>query len=78
MSSVIDLLERFGRDSRLRHATSSELERELGRANLAPAVCGAILGNDRMQLESLLGAQPNVCCMIEPVEVDEGGKEDGN
>jgi replication fork clamp-binding protein CrfC len=64
MSNVIDFLERLGTDARLRHASDPELEQALIGAQIDPAVREAILLRDQRRLESLLGANPNVCCMI--------------
>ena len=80
MSNVIDFLERLGKDAQLRHASDQELERALIDAHIDPAVREAILLRDQRQLEILLGANPNVCCMIiaparEEDEEEDEGKE---
>jgi hypothetical protein len=64
MSNVIDFLERLGRDAQLRHADDRELEQVMINAQIDPAVRAAILVRDQSQLEALLGAHANVCCMI--------------
>ena len=82
MSNVIDLLERLGQDAQLRHASDGELEQVLIRAQVDPAVRDAILMRDQRQLEALLGANANVCCMIatpaqeEPEEEDDERKQE--
>jgi hypothetical protein len=82
MSNVIDFLEKWGQDARLRHATSAEFEQALLRAGIEPAVRAAILGSDRSTLESLLGARSRVVCAVfapeeeEHEEEDEGGEEE--
>jgi len=79
MSNVIELLERLGQDAQLRHASDNELEQTLIGAQIDPAIREAILRRDQHQLESLLGANPNVCCMIfSPLEEedDESKEED--
>ncbi|MFL6604787.1 MAG: hypothetical protein ACJ8R9_26105 [Steroidobacteraceae bacterium] len=74
MSNVIDFLERLGQDSQLRYATGIELEQALTRAGIEPALRTAMLGSDGGRLESLMGATPNICCMINvPEQEDEGG-----
>jgi hypothetical protein len=64
MSNVIDFLERLGQDATLRRASNAELEQALIGAQIDPAIREAILLRDQRRLESLLGANPNVCCMI--------------
>lgn len=76
MPNLIDFLETLGRDARLRYATSSELELALARADIEPALRAALLGEDRRILESLLGAQANVCCVIHAPDEDEETPED--
>jgi hypothetical protein len=76
MSNVIDFLEKWGRDSQLRHATSAELEQALLRAGIEPAARGAILGADRCTLESLLGAGSRIVCAVFAPEQEEVEEED--
>ena len=64
MLDVIDFLEKCGADAQLRHASTAELTRALASAQIDPFVRKALLGADRRHLEFLLGAQPNVCCLI--------------
>jgi hypothetical protein len=77
MSNVIDFLERLGQDAQLSRASAAELEQAMTRACIDPAVQAAILLRDQQQLETLLGADANVCCMIiAPArEQDEEGDE---
>jgi hypothetical protein len=76
MSNVIDFLEKWGQDARLRHATSAELEQALLRAGIEPAERVAILGADHRTLESLLGARSRVVCAIMAPEEEEVEEED--
>jgi hypothetical protein len=77
MSNVIDFLEQMGRDAQLRAATSLEVEAALIRAGMEPSVRAAILGGDQLLLESLVGASPNICSMINvPEEEEESEEED--
>lgn len=71
MSNVIDFLERMGQDAQLRYARGSELEQALIRAGIEPAVRQAIcaashshVGARKQDLDALLGASTNVCCMV--------------
>ena len=77
MSNVIDFLEQMGRDAQLRSATGLEVEAALIQAGIEPGVRAAILGGDRLLLESLVGANHNICCMINvPEEEEESEEED--
>jgi hypothetical protein len=76
MTNVVDFLDRVGRDVELRYATAEEIERVLAQAQIGPAVRDALLG-DGAQLEALLGAQPNICCMVhQPEEQPEEEEEE--
>jgi hypothetical protein len=83
MSNVIDFLERLGKDAHLRHASDDKLEQALIGAQIDPAVREAILLRDQRQLENLLGATTNVCCVIyapareEEDDEDEKQQDDG-
>jgi hypothetical protein len=76
MSNVIDFLERLGQDAQLRYATNAEIEQALAGAQIDPAVRAAILGEDQLQLEALLGAATNVCCMVHPAEEEDDDLEE--
>jgi hypothetical protein len=82
MSDLIDFLERMGSDSQSRFVTGSELEEALTRAGIEPTVRSAVLAGDRPRLESLIGASPIVCTLInvpdeeEEEEDEEEGDED--
>lgn len=75
MSNVVEFLEKWGRDARLRYATGAEVVRTLAGTQIDPFVRKAIVGGDRRHLEFLVGAQPNVCCMIAVPRGDEDFKE---
>ena len=74
MTDIIDFLERMGRDAGLRGATSADLAEALVEAQVEPLVRKAVLAGDRRTLEHILGAQPNVCCMVNYPE--EGGDQE--
>ncbi len=77
MSNVIDFLERFGGDAGLRHASDADVEAALTQAGIEPALRLAIVGKDQGALERLLGADTNVCCMInKPDDEEEEEEED--
>jgi hypothetical protein len=78
MSDLIDFLERMGGDSGSRFATGLELEEALTRAGIAPTVRSAVLAGDQPRLESLIGASPIVCNLINfpDEEEDDDEKED--
>ena len=76
MSNVIDFLQRLGQDAVLRHAPRTELELALAEAGIDPALRMALLAADQPQLESLLGADTNVCCMVAPPKEEEEDEDD--
>lgn len=71
MSNVVDLLERMGRSARLQSLTSEQLARELAQAGVEPAVQAAIVQQRSRQLEELIGASKNVCCLVHAPQDDE-------
>jgi hypothetical protein len=78
MSNLIDFLEHMGRDSQSRFATGPELEAALTSAGIEPTVRAAILAGDQLLLESLIGASPIVCNMINVPEEEEESEEEGD
>jgi len=64
MTDTIDFLEQLGRNSRLHRAPTAELQQAFAGARIDPRVRNALLGDDTQQLGELLGAEPNVCCLI--------------
>jgi len=79
MMDVIEFLDQLGRNARLRHAAPAELERAIAAAGIDPELRGALLADDPLRLGELLGAQPNVCCLVvkpDPAEPDEEEEED--
>jgi hypothetical protein len=71
MPNVIELLEKMGQDSQLRHATHSQLTRTFDEAGIAPNVREAALSGDRARLEQLVGATHTVCCIVFRSDEDE-------
>ena len=76
MSNVIDFLERFGRDAELRHASDEAVEAALTQAGIEPALRLAIVGKDQGALERLLGADTNVCCLVNKPDEEEEEDDD--
>lgn len=76
MSNIIDFLERFGGDAQLRYASNEELEAALRLAGIDPGVRAAILASDQRALEQLLGADSNVCCVINKPDDEEEEEEE--
>jgi hypothetical protein len=76
MTDAIDFLEQLGRNARLRHAPTAELERELVAAGIDPQLRSALLASDEPRLASLLGAQPNICCLIVKPDPAKPGDEE--
>jgi len=64
MPELIDFLERMGQDSRLRHAGPARLDAELASIGINGETRTALLNGDTAALESILGATPNVCCLV--------------
>jgi hypothetical protein len=76
VSNVIDFLQRLGQDADLRHAPRTALELALAEADIDPALREALIGADQRKLESLLGADTNVCAMVSPGKKEEDEEED--
>ena len=77
MTDAIDFLEQLGRNARLRHAPTTELERVLAASGFEPSLRSALLADDAVRLGELLGAQPSVCCLIEkPDQEDDDDEEE--
>jgi hypothetical protein len=76
MSNVIDFLERMGQDATLRYGDKHELAAAMTQMDVQLAHQATVLQGDQAPLESLLGAQANVCCTIEPFhEPDADGRD---
>jgi len=78
MSNVIEFLEKMGQDASLRHATSAQMKAAMIDANIGSTFQSALLGGDRQQIETLLGAKANVCAIVFPVEGDERSGSETN
>jgi len=76
VSNVINFLERFGADADLRHACDEAVNEALRAAGVDSAVRLAIVGKDQRELERLLGADTNVCCMVNAPDDEEEDDEE--
>src|ERR1700722_3136768 len=76
VSNVINFLERFGADADLRRASDEAVNEALRAAGVDPAVRLAIVGKDQGELERLLGADTNVCCMVNAPDDEEEDDEE--
>lgn len=79
MTDAIEFLEQLGQNARLHRAPTAELEQALADAGIDPEFRRALLNDDALRLGELLGAQPNVCCLIvkpDPEQPDEEEEED--
>ena len=76
MTDAIDFLEQLGRNARLRRAPAAELERALAATAIEPELRSALLANDELRLGALLGAQPNICCLIVKPDPAKPGDEE--
>ena len=65
MSSIVDLLERMGRDADLRHVSGGGLSRWLAAEPLDAFARKALLAGEPRRLEFLAGAVPVVCCLVQ-------------
>lgn len=72
MSDIIDFLEKLGQDATLRNATRSELESALLQSGFDASARAAVLQKSSRELETLLHANSNICCMVaRPMREDE-------
>lgn len=71
MSNVVTLLEKIGENSRLHSLAGEQLAQALAAAGMVPAVQAAIVQQHAAQLEELIGASKNVCCLIHAPQDEE-------
>jgi hypothetical protein len=76
MTDAIDFLEQLGANARLRRAPAAELERALAATPIEPQLRSALLSGDQLRLGALLGAQPNICCLIVKPDPAKPGDEE--
>lgn len=75
MLDAVSFLERLGGDASAHDASIADINRQLAEVGVGPAVRAALVSGDREELERLLGARPNVCCLIDPAVQDEEDDE---
>ena len=71
MSNVVSFLEQAGQNAQLRYASGEQLMNALANASIEPQAQAAIIGADARLLETLLGATPNICCVVQAPQDDE-------
>ena len=71
MLKVVALLEKFGQSSRLHALSGEQLIQELKSAGAPIEVQEAILQQRARQLEALIGANKNVCCLVHAPQDEE-------
>lgn len=79
MIDAVDFLDQLGRNARLHRASTAELEQALADARIDPELRSALLADDPVRLGALLGAKPNVCCLVvkpDPERPDEEEEEE--
>jgi hypothetical protein len=76
MTDAIDFLEQLGRNAGLRYAPTAELERTLAEIEIDPALRSALLADDTLRLGELLGAEPNICCLVEKPDQEDDDEEE--
>lgn len=77
MTDVIEFLERMGRDAQLRHASEGVLEQAMRDAQMSPRARAAVTGGDRAEIEAVIGAESNVCCVVYVPESEEEETQPG-
>ena len=76
MIDAVDFLDQLGQNARLRHAPTTELERVLAASGFEPSLRNALLADDAVRLGELLGAQPNICCLVEKPDQEDDEEEE--
>jgi hypothetical protein len=75
MSNVIDFIEQWGQQARWRAVTGEVMEAALLEAGFDADERAAILAPQPGLLESMIGARPNVCCLVNVPDDDEQASE---
>lgn len=75
MSNLIDFIEQWGQQARWHPATGEVLEAALLDAGFEADERAAILAPKPGRLESMIGARPNVCCLVNVPDDDEQAPE---
>ncbi|WP_266180506.1 hypothetical protein [Dyella humicola] len=78
MSSVIDFLEKMGKDAMLRHASQDDLAQAVAETEIDSAVGAAIIAKSTAELYALLQQGPMFCIQSTPGKEDEEEEEEGD
>ncbi len=77
MSSVIDFLEKMGKDAQLRYASQNELALALEEARIEASLGAAIIAKSTSELYALLHQGPLFCVQSAPGKEEEDEEEEG-
>lgn len=77
MRDVIDFLEQIGQNALLRNAPETVHEQALRDSQISPQLHAALVRGDRAEIESILGINNNVCCLVYSPAPDADEKEAG-
>ncbi len=77
MSSVIDFLERMGKDAQLRYASQDELTLALTETQIESELGAAIIAKSTSELYALLHQGPMFCIQTTPGKEDEEEEGEG-
>jgi hypothetical protein len=58
----------MGQDAQIRHASSFEIEQTMAIAQIDEPLRSAIIAGDGQLVGDLLGAKPNLCAVVFPVD----------
>jgi hypothetical protein len=75
MTSVIDFLEKMGKDAQLRHASQDELVLALEEAQIEASLGAAIIAKSTSELYALLHQGPLFCVQSAPGKEEEEEEE---
>jgi len=77
MSSVVEFLERMGRDAQLRHASQDEVAQALEESQVDSTLGAAIIARSTSDLYGLLDLRPMFHVQNNPGREDEEEEEEG-
>lgn len=78
MSSVIDFLEKMGKDAQLRHASQDEVALALEEAHIEASLGAAIIAKSTSELYALLHQGPLFCVQSAPGKEEEEEEEESD
>jgi hypothetical protein len=77
MSNLIGFLETLGSNAAFRNIEAGALEKLMTEEGLAPHARAALLSADRKELEILLDAQAEMCCLVHAPDFDDQEADKG-